>query len=84
MIGVAFRNENVFVSPDMYLFAPGGERYAAAAKGFLSTQLLFGTSYPFRPILQSVRDFFALELDEDALENVAWRNAARLLHINLN
>ncbi|MCQ4191600.1 amidohydrolase family protein [Methylocystis suflitae] len=84
MIGVAFRNENVFVSPDMYLFAPGGERYAAAAKGFLSTQLLFGTSYPFRPILQSVKDFFALELDEDALENVAWRNAARLLHINLN
>jgi hypothetical protein len=33
MIGIAFRNENVFVSPDMYLFAPGGRRYADAASG---------------------------------------------------
>ena len=24
MVAVAFRNENVFVSPDMYLFSPGG------------------------------------------------------------
>jgi predicted TIM-barrel fold metal-dependent hydrolase len=38
MVGVAFRNENVYVSPDMYLFAPGGHRFAEAATGFLQDQ----------------------------------------------
>ncbi|ARN80443.1 amidohydrolase family protein [Methylocystis bryophila] len=83
MIAVAFRRENVFVSPDMYLFAPGGERYADAARGFLSTQLLFGSSYPFRPFSQSVSDFRTMNLSQEAAENVAWRNAARLLGLPL-
>jgi predicted TIM-barrel fold metal-dependent hydrolase len=83
MIGVAFRNENVFVSPDMYFFAPGGARYADAARGFLADQLLFGSSYPFRPLAQSVSDFTRLGLGEDAIEKAAWRNAARLLRLEL-
>ncbi|PWB95246.1 amidohydrolase family protein [Methylosinus sporium] len=83
MIGVAFRNENVFVSPDMYLFAPGGRRYADAASGCLADQVLFGSSYPFRPLGQSVADFLRLDLDEEVIEKVAWRNAARLLRLDL-
>ena len=83
MIGVAFRNENVFVSPDMYLFAPGGARYADAAKGFLADQLLFGSSYPFRPLAQSVSDLLSLGLDEERVEKIAWRNSARLLRLEL-
>ena len=31
MVAVAFRNENVFVSPDMYMFSPGGKLYIEAA-----------------------------------------------------
>lgn len=83
MIGVAFRNENVFVSPDMYFFAPGGARYADAASGFLADRLLFGSSYPFRPLAQSVADFLRFGLDEETLEKVAWRNAASLLRLEL-
>lgn len=83
MLGVAFRHENVFVSPDMYLFAPGGERYAEAAKGFLSDQLLFGSSYPFRPIGQSVADLAGLRLPEEIAEKVAWRNAVRVLGLDI-
>ncbi|MBG0810009.1 amidohydrolase [Methylosinus sp. H3A] len=83
MIAVAFRNENVFVSPDMYFFAPGGLRYADAARGFLADQLLFGSSYPFRPLGQSVADLLRLGLDEEAIEKVAWRNAAHLLRRDL-
>ncbi len=79
MIGVAFRHENVFVSPDMYLFAPGGRRYAEAASGFLRNQLLFGSSFPFRPMRQSVQDLLAMGLDGDALPLVAGGNAAALL-----
>ena len=79
MIGVAFRHENVFVSPDMYLFAPGGRRYAEAASGFLSHQLLFGSSFPFRPMRQGVQDLQALGLSADILARVAGGNSASLL-----
>ena len=81
MIGVAFRHENVFVSPDMYLFAPGGRRYAEAASGFLRRQLLFGSSFPFRPMRQSVEDLRAMGLDEDALARVFRLNAASVLGV---
>ena len=79
MIGVAFRHENVFVSPDMYLFAPGGRRYAEAASGFLRNQLLFGSSFPFRPMRQSVQDLLSMGLEADTLARVAGANAAPLL-----
>lgn len=79
MIGVAFRNENVFVSPDMYVFAPGGQRYVEAAGGFLRDQLLFGSSFPFRPMQQSVDDLRASGLGADTLARVLGGNAARVL-----
>jgi predicted TIM-barrel fold metal-dependent hydrolase len=79
MIGVAFRNENVFISPDMYFWAPGGRRYAEAATGFLRDQLLFGSSFPFRPMKQSVEDWLGLKLSEDVNTCVLAANAARLL-----
>ena len=78
MIGVAFRHENVFVSPDMYMFAPGGRRYAEAARGFLRDQLLFGSSFPFRPMRQSVEDVRSMDLGEDITARVLGGNAARL------
>jgi predicted TIM-barrel fold metal-dependent hydrolase len=78
MIGVAFRNENVFVSPDMYLWAPGGRRYLEAATGFLRDQLLFGSSFPFRPMRQSVDDLRAMNLGADVTGRVFATNAARL------
>ena len=79
MIGVAFRHENVFVSPDMYAFAPGGERYVAAARGFLADQLVFGSSFPFRPMAQSVADFRAFGLPEEVATKVMGGNAERAL-----
>ena len=79
MIGVAFRRENVFVSPDMYVFAPGGTRYVEAARGFLGDQLVFGSSFPFRPMAQSVADFRAFGLPEDVAAKVMGGNAERAL-----
>jgi predicted TIM-barrel fold metal-dependent hydrolase len=78
MIGVAFRHENVFVSPDMYVWAPGGRRYAEAATGFLRDQLLFGSSFPFRPMRQSVEDWRSLGLSDEINAHVLGGNAARL------
>ncbi|HEV7438922.1 MAG TPA: amidohydrolase family protein [Methylobacterium sp.] len=83
MVTVAFRNENVYVSPDMYTFAPGGGLYVEAANGFLRDQFLFGSSFPFRPMGQGVADFTRLGLTEEALDHAYWRNADRLLGLGL-
>lgn len=78
-VGLAFRYPNIHLVPDMYLFQPGSNIYIEAANAFLSEQLLFGSSYPFRPIRQSVEDLLALGLRDDVVEQVLYRNAARLL-----
>ncbi|AZV92818.1 amidohydrolase [Bordetella sp. J329] len=80
-IGLAFRHENVHLVPDMYLFQPGSEHYVQAANSFLADQLLFGSSYTFRPIRQSVEDFLQLGFREDTLDRLLYGNAARLFQL---
>jgi len=79
MVGVALRHENVHVVADMYIFAPGGRLYVEAANAFMGRQLLFGSSYPFRPMRQSIEDYLALGLRDDVVEAVMGGNAARVL-----
>lgn len=79
LLGVAFRYENIFAVPDMYLFLPGSEAFVAAANGYLGDQLLFGSSYPFRPIRQSIEDFQALGFKDSVLDKLFYANAARVL-----
>lgn len=83
MIAVAFMHENVFVSPDMYTFMPGGNLYIEAANGFMKDQLVFGTAYPFKPMKQGVEEFLRAGLRPDVLDNVMFRNASRLLKIDV-
>jgi len=82
IVGVAFRYENVFVVPDMYLFLPGSQLYITAANGFMRDQLLFGSSYPFRPIDQSIEDLQKMGLQADVLDRVLYDNAARLFGLD--
>lgn len=79
ILGLAFRYENIHVIPDMYLFQAGSDAYVQAANGYLGDQLLFGSSYPFRPIGQSIRDATRLGLRDDVLSRFFHDNAARLL-----
>ncbi len=81
IIGVAFRHENVHLIPDMYFFQPGQDAYREAANSFLADQFLFGSSYPFRPIRQSIDDYAASGLRDDVLERVFHANAERLLRL---
>lgn len=81
IVGVAFRYENVYLCPDMYLFAPGSQVYVEAAKGVLQDQFLFGTSYPFRAMRQTVDDFIALDWKESVLDKLLVDNASRLLKL---
>lgn len=80
-IGVAFRYENIHLVPDMYLFLPGSEGYVQAANGFLAEQLLFGSSYTFRPIRQSIEDAQRLGLKDEVVEKFFSGNAERLFKL---
>ena len=83
MIGVAFRYQNVYVVPDMYIFLPGGNLYVEAANGFMRNQLLFGSSYPFRAMGQTVDDFIGLGFKGEVLEDVLFNNAIQLLKLEI-
>lgn len=83
IIGIAFRYPNVHIVPDMYLFLPGSRLYVEAANGFLRDQLLFGTSFPFRPMKQTVDDFLKLGFDGAVLDGLLFDNARRLLALDL-
>ena len=80
-IGLAFRHENVHLVPDMYLFLPGKDAYVQAANQFLAAQLLFGSSYPFRPIGQSIDDFATLGFKDEVLDGLFYGNATRLFKL---
>lgn len=77
-IGLAFRYENIHLVPDMYLFQAGSEGYVQAANGFLADQLLFGSSYTFRPIGQSIEDAQRLGFRDEVVEKFFYGNAVRL------
>lgn len=83
IVGVAFRWENVVICPDMYIFAPGGKAYVEAANGCMRNQIVFGSSYPFRPMGQSINDYRTLGFKDDVLEDVMYGNAKRVLNLSV-
>ena len=86
MCGVAFQNPNIYLIPDFYGHipnTPGAEQYVRSANYFLSYRLLFGSSYPVRPLKQSVEQFKALDFDSDEIRSrCLGENAARLLGLD--
>lgn len=81
VLGVAFKHTNVYVSPDMYLFAPGGRAYVEAANGALCDQIVYGSAYPLRPLVQTVSDNRNIGFEPAVLEQYFSGNAKRLFRL---
>jgi predicted TIM-barrel fold metal-dependent hydrolase len=80
VLSIAFRRPNLYLCPDMYWRGlPGSEDYTRAAATFLSERMLFGTAYPFCPLVEYVRWFTSLPLSANTMENVLAHNARRVL-----
>jgi uncharacterized protein len=67
----------------MYIFAPGGGLYVEAANGCLRNQILFGSSYPFRPMDQSINDYRLLGFNDGVIDDVMYANARRVLNLSV-
>ncbi|HEY1529310.1 MAG TPA: amidohydrolase family protein [Galbitalea sp.] len=82
VIAVAYKRENVFVSPDFYSFMPGTGPFVDAMRHpALSRQIIFATGYPLFRFDDLVEKHKALGLPEDCLRAVLHDNAARLLRL---
>ncbi len=83
MCGVAFKCRNVHLVPDIYMHLPGipgSDDYLRAANSFLSYRMIYASSYPIRPIGQSLRQFQDLAFDSDEIRSrCTGGNAASLL-----
>jgi uncharacterized protein len=79
ILGVAYRRKNVWVSPDMYVFLPGGQMYVDAANTYLQDRFLFGTAYPALPFGSTVERFLNLPFRETVRPKLLYENARRLL-----
>ena len=79
ILGVAYRRKNVWVSPDMYIFLPGGQMYVEAANSYLQDRFLFGTAYPALPFGPAVERFLDLSFRDVVLPKLLHENAQRLL-----
>lgn len=82
-ISLAFKSEilglsNVYVSPDVYTFAPGGQAYVEAIN-WLPKRFIYASAYSFFGVEDSVRDTLKLPIKDEALEDYMYRNAEALL-----
>jgi uncharacterized protein len=83
---VAFQCRNVHLVPDFYFHipnTPGAEQYLRAANYYLQHRLLYASSYPVRPLKQSVEQFKALAFEKDETRQLCLgANAARILGLH--
>jgi predicted TIM-barrel fold metal-dependent hydrolase len=84
MVVVALACPNVYVSPDLYASTAGmicADTYVKGANMFLEDRTLFGSAYPVKDLMDSVRDFLDLGWRKEIIPNILWRNAAKLLKV---
>lgn len=79
VLHIAFRRPNLYISADMYITLPGGSQYIEAINSYLSDRYVYGTSYPFGPVVGYFERFMKLGIKEEYLDNVLYQNAAKLL-----
>ena len=85
MCGVAYKRENVYLCPDLYMFRSAGyQDFATAASWHLRDRFLFATSYPQVPMNMMVDWYRSCGIREGVLDNIFYENAARLLRITEN
>lgn len=80
-IGLIYKRPNVYLSPDVYMFTPGGEVYLRALNEFYPDQFLYGSAYPFRPMEKTVEDTMKLGIAPDVLDKYLHLNTKRIFKL---
>jgi predicted TIM-barrel fold metal-dependent hydrolase len=80
LIALAYRRENVYLESSIYEFLPGAQPIFEAANTILQDKIIYASGFPFRP-LDDIKRFLEYPFDEEVVEKLVYRNAARLLKI---
>lgn len=82
-IALALKRKNAYLSPDFYSMDdfPFAQDFFRAANTFLQDQYLFGSAYPFYPLVPSVENH-RKALRPEVQDKVFYKNAARLLGVD--
>ncbi len=86
-IAIAMRRNNIWLSPEGYLWHLGHEDWLRAInknfEGF-SKKFLFGSAFPLTPIKTFVENFIKLPWEDDVLPKLLYRNALDALNLHDN
>ena len=80
-IGLAIRNPNVYLEISEAELQPLGSAYVDAANGPLKDKIFFASAHPFFHYKDQMKLYQELPFAEDVLENVMWKNAAKMFGI---
>jgi predicted TIM-barrel fold metal-dependent hydrolase len=72
---------NLWVLPEFFQYIPGfagAQDWVDAANRYLSDRMLYASSYPVRPLKQSLEEFGRFSYESDVLENLLAKNVAHL------
>lgn len=89
MIGVMIANAplgNIWVLPDFFQSIPGfpgAQDWVEAANHYLGDRILYASSYPVRPLKQSLKEFQRFPYKPDVLENLLSKNAANVFKMKI-
>jgi predicted TIM-barrel fold metal-dependent hydrolase len=89
MLGVMIANAplgNLWVAPDFFQFIPGfagAQDWVDAANHYLGDRMLYASSYPVRPLKQSLDEFRRFHYRPEVLENILYKNAANLFGLEI-
>ena len=89
MLGVMIANAplgNLWVAPDFFQFIPGfagAQEWVEAANHYIGDRMLYASSYPVRPLKQSLEEFKRFHYLPEVLENIMAKNTANLFGITI-
>lgn len=81
-LGVALQCMNIYFYPDFFCCLPNmpfADQFVRAANSFMRYRMMFATSYPVRPLKQSLEQFLELPFEEEVKEFLLYKNAQRIL-----
>lgn len=85
-LAVAMTCNNIYFYPDFFLNnrMPMTDDFIVAINSFMKYRTMFASSYPVRGVGESLRKFRELPLNDDVWPYVLYKNAARILKLDIN
>lgn len=83
-LGVSLQCLNVYCYPDFFCNLPEmpfADQFVRAANSYLRYRMMFATSYPVRPLAQSLEQFLSLPFEPEVRELLLHGNAERILKL---